>query len=490
MAYASCCDPSALQNAILQVWTPAVGVRCFHDLHGKNVEKLFSSFDVVRAIHYISDALPYFPKMMIPVEYSDDKPPFIIEEKIVSGSWSEGLFFYGHSNISFPDVDFMHVLKHIKFSEEDQQSGNLTLRQDTPFVFAYLTDEHAVKMWEDFLIENAGRKQLSSRKLKERLHKNRKILGRIIPWVDSPEFTDVGDGAAMYTSADDVYDEISNFVFQFPEMLNITEITRYKPIIRNYSKLLHKFLTGCDVVLAISCDGWPSCAGEWITRDRKWPQNDLIKKVIADGFHIVPKSSTEGDFRLSFSYAETTLIASLTELQHKILRSLKAIVKYHQITWSPNIKEILTTYHIKTIAFWYFEDKTQDSFTEETVATHLIILLQELAKSLRNRELPMYFMPKVNLFRNVENPEEAIDIAEQIELLSNDFARLIEGIENITRCFARASSMVSSILKFSGEMEQVLDSHGERTVSPFEEFIGLEPGWMNSINEEIRNLPM
>ena len=25
--------------------------------------------------------------------------------------------------------------------------------------------------------------------------------------------------------------------------------------------------TGWDIVLAISCDGWPSCAKEWITQD-------------------------------------------------------------------------------------------------------------------------------------------------------------------------------------------------------------------------------
>ena len=190
--------------------------------------------------------------------------------------------------------------------------------------------------------------------------------------------------------------------------------------------------TGCDIVLAISCDGWPTCAKEWITRDRNWPQDDLVQKVTRDGFHIVPKSSTEGDFRLSFSYAETTLIENLTELQHKVLRSFKAVVKYHQNTWSPNIKEILTTYHLKTIAFWYFEKRKQDSFTEETVATHLVLLLQELAECLRSRELPMYFMPKVNLFKDVENPEEAIDIAGKIKSISQDFPLLIKGLENIT----------------------------------------------------------
>ena len=108
-----------------------------------------------------------------------------------------------------------------------------------------------------------------------------------------------------------------------------------------------------------------------------------------DCFHIVPKSSAEGDFCLSFSFIETTFIESLTKLQHKVLPFFKAVVKYQEKSWSHNIKEIITTYHLKTIAFWYFEKRMQDCFTEETVATHLVLLNQELAEALRNGELPM-----------------------------------------------------------------------------------------------------
>ena len=63
----------------------------------------------------------------------------------------------------------------------------------------------------------------------------------------------------------------------------------------------------------------------------------------------------------------------------------------------------------------------------------------------------MYFMPKVNLFRDVENPEEAVDIAEQIELLSNDFPCLIKGLENITTGFAWECGMINSFLKLADE---------------------------------------
>ena len=175
-----------------------------------------------------------------------------------------------------------------------------------------------------------------------------------------------------------------------------------------------------------------------------------MEKITNDGFHIVPKSSVEGDFRLSFSYAETTLIESLSNLQHKVLRSFKAVVKFHQKSWSPNIKEIMTTYHLKTVAFWYFENRTPQSFTEETVANHLVLLLQELAKVLRSCELPMYFMRKVNLFKNIEKSEEAVGIAEKIEELSNNFNLLIKALENITSGITMLNFNILSIIRKIG----------------------------------------
>jgi hypothetical protein len=69
-----------------------------------------------------------------------------------------------------------------------------------------------------------------------------------------------------------------------------------------------------------------------------WPDNDLVTKIAQNGFHIVPKCSTEGDFRLSFSFAETTLITHLSSLQHKVVRYFKAVVIYNQSSWSPGIK--------------------------------------------------------------------------------------------------------------------------------------------------------
>ena len=182
--------------------------------------------------------------------------------------------------------------------------------------------------------------------------------------------------------------------------------------------------------MSIRCDRWPRCAWEWLTRTRHWPDKNLVQKICQEGFHIVPKSSPEGDFRLSFSSAETTLIENLTPLQHKVIRAFKAVIKYHQSNWSPNIKDIICTYHLKTIAFWHVEKTTQDSWTEDVVS-HLLLLIEEFAKALRNGNRPMYFLPKYNLLEKVENCEEMKKISDKVAELSKDIPAITTAINRL-----------------------------------------------------------
>ena len=466
MAY-STCDTNALRDAILRMWTPVVGAKSLYEVIVSNQQKIYASFghDNFYGRLMASRNIPMRPFFPSGQDYSDNQPPFEIAEEILSGSWSEGLFLYGHSKIKIPDMDYMLVLKNISFSKEDQLSGNLTLKEDTPYVYAYITDEDSVKMWNEFLADrkDVAGKRLSSRKLKEKLHQNYKKLPLIS---QSDNSNDVDDGAAMYINRVDYATpslKAASKVFTNQIGRNVGNMIDFSRELKN------EIFTGSDIVLAISCEGWPCCAIEWINRDRIWPHRHVVQKITEDGFHIVPKRSTEGDFRLSFSSAETKLIENLTELQHKVLRCFKAVVKYYQDTWSPNIKEIITTYHLKTIAFWHFEKITQDSITKETVVTHLILLLQELANALRVRELPMYFMPKVNLFENVENSEEAIKIAEKIDQLAEEYHFLIIALENITYCFRQplglASFKMGEFPDFSSRLQKTGKSSGVQNPS-------------------------
>ena len=63
--------------------------------------------------------------------------------------------------------------KKDQISTRDQLFGNLRVRDDTPIVNAYITDEVCAKLWKDFLhdsSDNLSKKhRLSSFKLKEKL---------------------------------------------------------------------------------------------------------------------------------------------------------------------------------------------------------------------------------------------------------------------------------------------------------------------------------
>ena len=178
MAY-STCDTKPLRDAILRVWRPVVGDRSLIEVFERNAQEISALHGFsIRARFMLLDNVPFHVSFPHAEDYSDDYPPFQIEKEVLSGSWSEGLYFYGQKKIKIPDMDYMFILKNLPFSRDDQRSGNLTLKEDTPFVYVYITDEDAVKMWHDFLVDNmdAPKKRLSSKKLKEKLYKNYKKL--------------------------------------------------------------------------------------------------------------------------------------------------------------------------------------------------------------------------------------------------------------------------------------------------------------------------
>ena len=120
---------------------------------------------------------------------------------------------------------------------------------------------------------------------------------------------------------------------------------------------------------------------------------------------------------------------SLTTLQHRVIRAFKAVVKYYQNTWSHNLKEILTSYHLKTIAFWHLEKSFRQSWTEETVVHHLLTMVEDLAEALRIGDIPMYFMPKVGLLQDVA-PNALVDMVEKISSISSDLSGTCEALED------------------------------------------------------------
>lgn len=156
-----------------------------------------------------------------------------------------------------------------------------------------------------------------------------------------------------------------------------------------------------DLVPAIKFSGWPKCSQKWIERKRFWPPQSLVEEIVQEGFHLVPKTSPQGDeeleWRISFSKAEVKLMkAKGLGNRNYCYRIFKMAIK-ENITSTCNL---LTTYHLKTLLLWASERHPPDRWSDENIAVCFLGLLDDLLHSLVNCSCPNYFIPELNLFAN------------------------------------------------------------------------------------------
>lgn len=310
-----------LQKAILNVCQYPRGCRRPSEIIQKSIPtQLEEANEVSKTLSHLLDE-HFFNSA---TNYFDSKEPFQLEDMLISGSYSEGMQRIDLKTSSFSDTDFMLILKNIKIIEEDQRNGNLTMKENSPFVTLYLEDKHLVEMWADFTetsnnARGEKRAKLSPLKLKERFSENYENCGPMFTPLCKHNVEKVDEGpsiAVSYEIPDDKGEVDQPPFIGFP---------------------VEEF----DFVPAIKCDGWPLCAQEWLSRPRYWPSDDIIQTIVDGGFHIVCKSSTEGDFRLSYSNAEILLIQNLNDLQYKTYRAFKAFINHYKKKWSPDAKKII-----------------------------------------------------------------------------------------------------------------------------------------------------
>lgn len=201
-------DYSNLKNDVREIWVPAVGVQTVTDLLRKNIDNLLKMNNIpceCTSMYGLKESLKQlceecFPSYIFKTSfdaYFDTEPPFQLGEAMLSGSFSEGLFLYSTEP---PDMDFMCVLKNITFSQDNQEDGGLLLKEDTPFVYAFVTKEETQHLWSEFFDKKdkqVGTYRLSSRKLKEKLEENYKKSGGLFQTSGKEELEEVAEGAAV-----------------------------------------------------------------------------------------------------------------------------------------------------------------------------------------------------------------------------------------------------------------------------------------------------
>ena len=165
-----------------------------------------------------------------------------------------------------------------------------------------------------------------------------------------------------------------------------------------------------DNVPCFYCPFWPKIAKEWHERDRHWPDNQQIRNIVKTGCHIVSKSNLnfldDYSWRWSFSIAETKLAQLRNPIQKYCYFLFKSFF-YKYLKFKMNDRS-LASYIAKTCMLFVCESHSEEWWGESTntlkMTRFVIELFEFLAKALKKRYLPNYFIKESNiLFSYPEN---------------------------------------------------------------------------------------
>src|SRR6218665_1467723 len=180
-----------------------------------------------------------------------------------------------------------------------------------------------------------------------------------------------------------------------------------------------------DDVYCICYPKWPREAKEWTTRKRngKWPHPAIILEVVRNGCHVVcaqHRDCREDDlqFRFSFSLAEVILLRTWTPNQQLIYHMLRFFAKRELIEANcPKEKEVLCSYHLKTLMLWTCEQESPDWWISSKVILICCKLLRRLLEWMEKRHCPNYFIPEANMFSGKIDPIIVKCIVDKIKFI-------------------------------------------------------------------------
>ncbi|XP_069121182.1 uncharacterized protein [Argopecten irradians] len=156
-----------------------------------------------------------------------------------------------------------------------------------------------------------------------------------------------------------------------------------------------------DMVLGYHCLSLPKDFDEWCNRKRNynWPPSWIIEATKKYGCFVVgvghPNSDTQAiEWRLSMTKTEYLLTKSFNHVQIKCYVLMKLVLKW---IIQPQMKEPLSSYHVKTVMFWMSEEHERQIWRPENLADCFMSSLMQLRMFVENKRCPNYFITDVNL---------------------------------------------------------------------------------------------
>ena len=161
-----------------------------------------------------------------------------------------------------------------------------------------------------------------------------------------------------------------------------------------------------DNVFALHCSSWPTEAGAWVKRKRRFsfPSPKVVEAVVSYGVDLVPKPKKVGCdsvtrsmrskflWRLSFSIPELLLINSWNDVQRICYRYAKTLVK-------TNLSHLgIPSYCGLNVMFWILEETESGQWIDLHLVDCLMMFFEKLEHCCQEGFCSHYFVPENNLF--------------------------------------------------------------------------------------------
>ena len=157
--------------------------------------------------------------------------------------------------------------------------------------------------------------------------------------------------------------------------------------------------------MCFACDIWPSSASSWIDRCRFWPEKEVVSTIVSDGCHFVPIGNPQGleayknkEWRISFSLAEQKLVYTMNHCQFLVYGLLKIFLKEVINNLSDETKDLLCSYHMKTVVFWVIQENTVPFWCPQNLLAGFWVCFKLLLKWVYEGVCPNFFIPRNNMF--------------------------------------------------------------------------------------------
>lgn len=210
------------------------------------------------------------------------------------------------------------------------------------------------------------------------------------------------------------------------------------------------YTSNYEIIPAIFCP-WPSCAFEWMRRQRpvhenpltgqkfQWPNQAMVHRIVSFGCHVVPLGYApkrgknpfrELEWKIVFPKAERYLESCLTSTQIKVFMISKALIKTFMEPQQGEETYMFSFDHLRAHLFWQCE-RNYGAWPEEYIGEVLIRFLNSFLEAISCKKLRDYFLPERNLFENI--PEKAQADLHQIisQIIQNPVMHIMMAYRNI-----------------------------------------------------------